>query len=46
MREKKPVWLAVPATTPLLLARYVRVRSGDSLPMHLRAAAALFGPSA
>jgi gentisate 1,2-dioxygenase len=29
----------VPATTPLLLARYVRVRAGETLRMHLRATA-------
>lgn len=31
----------VPATTPLLLARYVRVRAGERLSMHLRATAAI-----
>ncbi len=29
----------VPATTPLLLARYVRIRAGARLPLHLRATA-------
>ena len=32
----------VPATTPLLLARYVRIRAGESLPMRLRATAAIY----
>ncbi len=31
----------VPATTPLLLARYVRIRAGDVAPMSLRATAAI-----
>ena len=30
-----------PATTPLLLARYVRIRAGETLPMHLRATASI-----
>src|SRR5262245_5533524 len=32
----------VPATTPLLLARYLRVRSGESLRMRLRATAGIY----
>jgi gentisate 1,2-dioxygenase len=32
----------VPATTPLLLARYLRVCSGESLRMHLRATAGIY----
>lgn len=31
----------VPATTPLLLARYVRIRAGECLPLKLRATAAI-----
>jgi gentisate 1,2-dioxygenase len=32
----------VPATTPLLLARYLRVRTGEALRMHLRATAGFY----